>query len=56
MKRGENFCDDAFEISVSEYPSHYATFNKINTDKKVKKVKFCRYFVTNDYQQMIFTD
>ena len=43
-KRTENFCDDALKISlkyVSENfsSSHYATFKKINADKKIKKRK-----------------
>ena len=34
-------------------PPRYATFRKINTDKKKEKVKFWVFFVTIDYQQMI---
>ena len=34
----------------------YCNLKKINTDMKIKEVKFWRYFVTTDYQQMIFIE
>ena len=54
MKRAENSCDDALEISlkyVPEYPPpHNTTFKKMNTDKKIKKVKVC--LLRNDFYGM----